>query len=140
MNYQNHYLYGYQNQYSQPQQQYYNQQQMQQPVQQQVVYPLTYTNGIIGAKAFFMAQPNSMVYLLDSDTNNILYEKRADANGRCFLKAYQLKEIPLEQVGANVDEKIEYATKGDIERLEQTMNNSLSNILITLKGAKNDEQ
>lgn len=135
MNNYNPYLYGYQNQYSQPQQQYYNQQ----PAQQQVVYPLTYTNGIIGAKAFFMSQPNSMVYLLDSDTNNILYEKRADANGRCFLKAYQLKEIPLEQVGANVDEKIEYATKGDIERLEQTMNNSLSNILITLKGGKNDE-
>ena len=133
MNYQNPYYY---NGYQQPQQQYYNQQ----PVQQPVVYPLTYTNGIIGAKAFFMAQPNSMVYLLDSDTNNILYEKRADANGRCFLKAYQLKEIPLEQVGVNVDEKIEYATKGDIERLEQTMNNSLSNILITLKGGKNDEQ
>ena len=58
MNIYNPYLNGYQNQYSQPQQQYYNQQ----PVQQQVVYPLTYTNGIIGAKAFFMAQPNSMVY------------------------------------------------------------------------------
>lgn len=138
MNYQNPYLYGYQNQYSQPQQQYYNQQQIQQPVQQQVVYPLTYTNGIIGAKAFFMAQPNSMVYLLDSDTNNILYEKRADANGRCFLKAYQLKEIPLEQVGVE-QPKTEYATKSDIEHLEQTMNNSLSNILITLKGGKNDE-
>ena len=135
MNYQNPYLYGFQNQYSQPQQQYYNQQQIQQPV----VYPLTYTNGVIGAKAFFMNQPNSLVYLLDSDTNNILYEKRADNSGRTFLKAYQLKEIPLEQVGASLEEKIEYATKGDIERLEQTMNNSLSNILITLKGDKNDE-
>ena len=135
MNNYNPYLYGYQNQYSQPQQQYYNQQQIQQPV----VYPLTYTNGIIGAKAFFMTQPNSMVYLLDSDTNNILYEKKADASGRTTLKAFQLKEIPLEQVGAE-QPKIEYATKGDIERLEQIMNNSLSNILITLKGGKNDEQ
>lgn len=134
MNNYNPYLYGYQNQYSQPQQQYYNQQ----PQMQPVVYPLTFTNGIIGAKAFFMNQPNSMVYLLDSDTNNILYEKKADASGRTTLKAFQLKEIPLEQVGAE-QPKIEYATKGDIERLEQTMHNSLSNILITLKGGKNDE-
>ena len=132
MNYQNPYYY---NGYQQPQQQYYNQQQMQQPV----VYPLTYTNGVIGAKAFFMNQPNSLVYLLDSDTNNILYEKRADNSGRTFLKAYQLKEIPIEQVGTNIDEKIEYATKTDIERLEQLLNNSLSNLLLTLKGGKNDE-
>ena len=132
MNYQNPYLYG--NQYPyQPQQQYYNNQ-----PQQQVVYPLTYTNGVIGAKAFFMNQPNSLVYLLDSDTNNILYEKRADQNGRTFLKAYQLNEIPIDQVGAE-QPKIEYATKTDIERLEHLLNNSLSNILITLKGGKNDE-
>ena len=109
---------------------------MQQPIQP-VVYPLTFTNGVIGAKAFFMAQPNSIVYLLDSDTNNVLYEKRADQQGRCSLKAYQLKEIPIEQVGNEAS--VEYATKGDIERLEQTMNNSLANILITLKGGKNDE-
>ena len=115
--------------------QFYNQQ-VQQPIQP-VVYPLTFTNGVIGAKAFFMAQPNSIVYLLDSDTNNVLYEKRADQQGRCSLKAYQLKEIPIEQVGN--ESSVEYATKGDIERLEQTMNNSLSNILITLKGGKNDE-
>lgn len=132
MNYQNPYLYG--NQYPyQPQQQYYNQQ-----PQQQVVYPLTYTNGVIGAKAFFMNQPNSLVYLLDSDTNNILYEKRADQNGRTFLKAYQLNEISIDQVGTE-QPKIDYATKTDIERLEQILNNSLSNILITLKGDKNDE-
>ena len=132
MNYQNPYLYG--NNYPyQPQQQYYNQQ-----PQQQVVYPLTYTNGVIGAKAFFMNQPNSLVYLLDSDTNNILYEKRADQNGRTTLKAYQLNEISIDQVGTE-QPKIEYATKTDIERLEQILNNSLSNILITLKGGKNDE-
>ena len=131
MNYQNPYYY---NGYQQPQQ-YYNQQQMQQPV----VYPLTYTNGVIGAKAFFMNQPNSLVYLLDSDTNNILYEKRADVQGRCSLKAFQLKEIPIEQVGTNIDEKIEYATKGDIERLEQLLNKSLMDLLTTLKGDKNNE-
>lgn len=133
MNNYNPYYYG----YHQPQQQYYNQP-IQQP-QQQVVHPLTYTNGIIGAKAFFMHQPNSVVYLLDSDTNNILYEKRADQSGRTTLKAYQLKEIAVDQVGVAVDTQTEYATKGDIERLEQILNNSLSNILITLKGGKNDE-
>ena len=132
MNYQNPYYY---NGYQQPQQQYYNQQPMQQPV----VYPLTYTNGVIGAKAFFMSQPNSLVYLLDSDTNNILYEKRADNSGRTFLKAYQLKEIPIEQVGTNIDEKIEYATKTDIERLENVLNTSLSNLITTLQGVKNNE-
>lgn len=140
MNIYNPYLTGYQNQYSQPPQQYYNQQAVQQPqMQQPVVYPLTFTNGVIGAKAFFMSQPNSIIYLFDSDANNILYEKKADAQGRCTLKAYQLKEIPLEQVGVKNDEKIEYATKGDIERLEGILHNSLSNILITLKEAKNNE-
>lgn len=139
MNYQNPYLYS-GNQYQYNQQQYYNQPQVQQPMQQQVVYPLTFTNGVIGAKAFFMSQPNSMIYLMDSDTNNILYEKRADAQGRCTLKAYQLKEIPIDQVGNTNNQPIEYATKSDIERLEQIINNSLSNILITLKGVKNDEQ
>lgn len=133
MQYQNPY---YSNQYANYNQNYYSQHQVQQPIQQ-VVYPLTFTNGVIGAKAFFMAQPNSIVYLLDSDTNNVLYEKRADQQGRCSLKAYQLKEIPIEQVGNEAS--VEYATKGDIERLEQTMTNSLTNIILTLKGGKNDE-
>ena len=115
MQYQNPYYYSnqYANNYNQP---YYAQQQVQQSMQhvQQVVYPLTFTNGVIGAKAFFMNQPNSIIYLMDSDTNNILYEKKADQQGRCSLKAFQLKEIPLEQVGTE-QPKIEYATKSDIE-------------------------
>ena len=113
---------------------YYNNYYNQQPMQQPVVYPLTFTNGVIGAKAFFMQQPNSIVYLLDSDTNNVLYEKKADHQGRCTLRAFQLKEIPVDQVGNQT--QVEYATKSDIESI---VNNSIANLLTTLKGAKNDE-
>ena len=112
---------------------YYNYAQTTQPV----AYPITYTNGVIGAKAFFM-NPNSTVYLIDSDTNNVLYKKVSDNQGRCSLQAFSITEIPLEKVGMTTPQ-VEYATKGDIERLEQILNNSLSNFLISLKGAKNDE-
>ena len=124
---------------------YYNQNPMYQqsyyPQQPQPIYhPLTYTNGVVGAKAFFM-NPNSIVYLIDSDTNNVLYEKRADAQGRCTLKAFSLSEIPLEQVGMSFEKVNNYATKQDIERLEKILNDNLANLMINLKGGvKQDEQ
>ena len=115
----------------------YNNYNNQQFYQQPVAHPITYTNGVIGAKAFFM-NPNSTVYLIDSDTNNVLYKKVSDNQGRCSLQAFSITEIPLEKVGMTTPQ-VEYATKGDIERLEQILNNSLSNLLISLKEAKNNE-
>ena len=103
-----------------------------------VFYPLTYTNGLIGAKAFYMQQPNSTVYLLDSDTNNTLFVKTADAQGKCSLNAYRLTQVPLEQANVPVKESETYATKADIADLKILLNNSLANIMLTLKGASNE--
>lgn len=103
-----------------------------------VFYPLTYTNGLIGAKAFYMQQPNSTVYLLDSDTNNTLFVKTADAQGKCSLNAYRLTQIPLEQSNVPVKDSETYATKADIADLKILLNNSLANIMLTLKGASNE--
>lgn len=106
--------------------------------QQPIYYPLTYTNGVVGAKAFFM-NPNSIVYLIDSDSNNTLFIKKSDHQGRCSLQAFNLSEIPLEQVGLPT-QQVNYATKQDIERLEKILNDSLENLMINLKGGADNEQ
>ena len=57
---------------------YYQQQPVaaQQPVmQQQNFIPLTFTNGLIGAKAYIMMQPNSVVYLQDSESDKLFIKK-----------------------------------------------------------------
>lgn len=60
--------------------------------QQQTTYlPLTFVNGIEGAKAFIVGA-NQTVYLKDSDSD-MLYEKRADAQGRYSLTAYRLQPV-----------------------------------------------
>lgn len=101
------------------------------------IYPLTYTNGLIGAKAFFMQQPNSTVYLLDSETNNTLFVKTSDYQGKCSLDAYRLTKIPLDQ--ANTQTNVtEYATKSDVEDLKKMLNDGLANVLSTLKGVPNE--
>lgn len=68
----------------------YNQFQQQQP-QQTTYLPLTFVNGIEGAKAFIVGA-NQTVYLKDSDSD-MLYEKRADGQGRYSIKAYKLQEV-----------------------------------------------
>lgn len=67
----------------------YNQPQIQQP--QTTYLPLTFVSGIEGAKAFIVGA-NQTVYLKDSDSN-VLYEKKADAQGRYTLIAYELNKI-----------------------------------------------
>ena len=70
----------------------YNQfQQTAQPQQQTTYLPLTFVNGVEGAKAFIVGA-NQTVYLKDSDSD-MLYEKRADAQGRYSIKAYKLQEM-----------------------------------------------
>ena len=87
----------------------YNQQQ-----QPQIPFmPLTFTSGLVGAKAYIVA-PNNTVYLKDSDTNsNLLFEKSADSYGRYTLKAFELKEVPIDSIGKEkpVENKIDYVTK-----------------------------
>ena len=110
----------YNNPYFNPYQAYpYTQQQYQQPqAQQQTNYlPLTFINGIEGAKAFIVA-PNQTVYLKDSDSN-ILYEKKADAQGRYTLSAFELKAIEMNPPSNNpAPTKTEYATTSDLNALK----------------------
>lgn len=104
MNYNNPYFNPYnQYPYSQPQ-----------PQPQQTNYlPLTFVSGIEGAKAFIVA-PNQVIYLKDSDSN-ILYEKRADAQGRYSLTAFEMK--PVNDSKPTSD----YATTSDLNTLKSML-------------------
>ena len=118
MNYNNPYFNPYnQYPYSQPQ-----------PQPQQTNYlPLTFVSGIEGAKAFIVA-PNQVIYLKDSDSN-ILYEKRADAQGRYSLVAYEMK--PVNDSKPTSD----YATSSDLNALKSMLTEKidiLSNEVKTL--------
>lgn len=124
MNYYNQYTNPYlnlqNNMYQQPYQNNYMQNQVQQPVQQpqqQVAFmPLTFTSGLVGAKAYIVA-PNQTVYLKDSDENsNLLFEKRADQYGKYTLKAFELSEINIDDIGKEKvkEPKIDIITKEDI--------------------------
>lgn len=94
------------------------------PYGQQYPYvPLTFVNGIEGAKAYIVA-PNQTVYLRDSDAD-IIYIKTADPQGRYMLKAYNM--VPVEKQVEPV-----YATVEALKDLESR--------LTKLIGGKVDEQ
>lgn len=115
---------------------------MQQPIQpqQQVAFmPLTFTSGLVGAKAYIVP-PNQTVYLKDSDENsNLLFEKRADQYGKYTLKAYELNEIEIENIGKEKPEKPkietltredmqDFATKSDLKGIFNDFNDRLGNL------------
>ena len=122
MNYNNPYFNPYQNyQYSQPQTNY---------------LPLTFISGIEGAKAFIVA-PNQTVYLKDSDSN-ILYEKKADAQGRYSLTAYEMKPV-----NDTSKQQIEFATTSDLTALKSMLTEKIDilskDVETLLNGAKKGE-
>lgn len=80
--------------------------------------PLTFVNGIEGAKAFIVGA-NQTVYLKDSDSN-ILFEKRADSQGKYSILAYELKQIDLNNVGKPAAQ-VEYVTIADFKSLENKL-------------------
>lgn len=131
-NYNNYGNYPYGNPYQTFQNNNYNQQpQTMQPQQTQQpipFMPLTFTSGLVGAKAYIVA-PNQTVFLKDSDTNsNLLFEKSADSYGRYTLKAYELTEINIDEIGKEKVSKpsIEYATKEEFEEFKKQINTMLS--------------
>lgn len=131
-NYNNYGNYPYGNPYQPFQNNSYNQQpQAMQPQQTQQpipFMPLTFTSGLVGAKAYIVA-PNQTVFLKDSDTNsNLLFEKSADSYGRYTLKAYELNEINIDEIGKEKVSKsnIEYITKEEFEAFKQQINSMLS--------------
>lgn len=104
----------YNNPYFNPYQQYPYTQPTQQQTPMTNYLQLTFINGIEGAKAFIVA-PNQTIYLKDSDSN-ILYEKKADAQGRYTLTAFELKPVEINTPTAPV--KTEYATTSDLNALK----------------------
>lgn len=116
----------YQNQYSNP----YQQSQYQQPMYQtqQIIYhPLTYVNGIEGAKAFIV-NAGQTVYLMDSDSNT-LFVKSADMQGRYEIKSFNLIQSGLDN---NRQTPTNYITKEDLAVFKQEL-------LEALKGDVKDE-
>lgn len=136
--------YGYGN-YQQPMQQQMYQNQYQQPMQQQVqmvqqptnsFIPLTYTNGLVGAKAYILGA-NQTVYLKDSDEgSDLLFEKSADMQGKYTLNAYRLVPIELEDIGKPREEKKErqinyddLATKNDLFSLKHDFSSKVDKLI-----------
>ena len=132
------YTQGYGNQQAQQVQQPYqsNNQQYQQP-QQTSYLPLTFVSGIEGAKAFIVA-PNQVVYLKDSDSN-ILFEKKADQQGKYTLTAFELKQIDINNIGKPIQEQTNenivsredlkpFITKSDLNALEMIFESKLDKL------------
>ena len=115
----------------------YNQYPYTQPQQPQTNYlPLTFISGIEGAKAFIVA-PNQVVYLKDSDSN-ILYEKKADAQGRYSLTAYEMKPV-----NDTSKQQSQYATTSDLTALKSMLTEKIDilskDVETLLNGAKKGE-
>lgn len=115
----------------------YNQYPYSQPQQPQTNYlPLTFISGIEGAKAFIVA-PNQTVYLKDSDSN-ILYEKKADAQGRYSLTAYEMKPV-----NDTSKQQSEFATTSDLTALKSMLIEKIDilskDVETLLNGAKKGE-
>lgn len=107
----------------------------QQPQQTQYI-PLTYVNGIEGAKAFIVGA-NQTVYLRDSDSD-MIFIKTADMQGRYTLKTYNL--VPAE--GNKNTNNIEFASLEALNALKndfETKMNKLSLELEKLIGGKKNE-
>lgn len=108
----------YNNPYFNPYQQYPYTQPTQQQTPMTNYLQLTFINGIEGAKAFIVA-PNQTIYLKDSDSN-ILYEKKADAQGRYTLTAFELKQIEMNTPTPAPTQQTAYATTNDLNALKST--------------------
>lgn len=111
--------YPYTAQQSYQQLQYQQPNQVQQPQMQQAqtnYLPLTFVSGIEGAKAFIVPA-NSIIYLKDSESN-LLFEKKADAQGKYTMTAFELKQVDLNNPNKNNDvqqPQVEYLTKKDLK-------------------------
>lgn len=93
----------------------------------------TFVNGVEGARAYILF-PNQVMYLKDSDNENIMYIKKADSEGKCTLNAYKMEEINLENVGKcqinsnKENSKIEYLTKNDFNAFLGTFDLRMNNL------------
>lgn len=57
--------------------------------------PMSYVNGLEGAKAYWMGT-NQIAYLRDNNDDTLMYEKRTDNFGKYQMKAYKLTELKVD--------------------------------------------
>ena len=69
-----------------------------QQIQQPNIIPMTYVNGLEGAKSYWMGT-NSIAYLRDNNDDSVLYEKKTDAVGKYYIKGFKLTEMELDNIG-----------------------------------------
>lgn len=84
--------------------------------------PMMLVTGIEGTKDIIVL-PNQSVYLKDSDSD-LMFLKQADAQGRYSLKAYDLKEIALEDVGKPA-QSLNLITREDFEVFKKDLTESV---------------
>lgn len=102
-------------------------QQQVQPQQQTTYLPLTFVNGIEGAKAFIVGA-NQTIYLKDSDSN-VLFEKKADNQGKYTILAYELKPLELSNIGKEQKvEQINYMTFEDFKKYEMKFEKTIEEL------------
>lgn len=96
---------------------YYNPGPQSQSQQQASYIPLTFVNGIEGAKAYIVS-PNSTIYLRDSDSDKI-FIKSSDAQGRLMLRTYRLVEVNENEPKQPVQDLSSFATKDALKAVEE---------------------
>ena len=112
------------------------QQPMQQPIQQQMpsIIPMTYVNGLEGAKTYWMGT-NQIAYLRDNNDDSIMYEKKTDGVGKFYIKGYKLTEMELDQKGGFKTQN----SQESIKLLESKID-AIYAILATKNGVNTNEQ
>jgi hypothetical protein len=122
--------YGGYTQHYTPTPQYNNYQTQQQTQPQQTYIPLTFVNGEVGAKAFIM-QPNSTIYMQDSDSDK-LFIKKSDAQGKSTMRKFKLVELDdNDQIIENKVQKdmsSNFISKEQLEALKQEFEGKLSEL------------
>lgn len=97
-------------------------------------YQPTFVNGVEGARAYIL-MPNQIMYLKDSDNENIIYIKKADNEGKCTLNVYKMNEISIDDVGkkqettiGNEQPKIDYLTRSDFNAFLGTFDSRMNDL------------
>jgi hypothetical protein len=123
-------IYGGYNQPYTPTPQYNNYQTQQQTQPQQTYIPLTFVNGEVGAKAFIM-QPNSTIYMQDSDSDK-MFIKKSDAQGKSTMRKFKLVELDendqIIENKAQKDMSSNFISKEQFNALKQEFDSKLNEL------------
>lgn len=94
--------------------------------------PMTFVNGIEGAKAHIMTQLNSTIYLKDSDSD-LMFVKSCDNEGKCSIKTYKMKEV-VEATSIKDIKENEYITKEEFNSFKSDM----EKLIESIRGGNNE--